>query len=61
MGAVKKFKDDYPKEKPQSQPSNPLEDKRLIEAYIKKIDELLKDPTKQQKAAQILNYMINKK
>ncbi len=58
MGAAKKFKDDYPQEKKKQ---NPLEDKRMVEAYLKKISELLEEPEKQKKAAQIISNLINNK
>jgi hypothetical protein len=60
MGAIKRFKDDYPKESGKPVQNN-LEDKRQIEAYLKRIDELLKDPDKQKKAAQIISNLINNK
>jgi hypothetical protein len=63
MGAQKKFKNDYPAESEtqQSSPQDNLEDKRLIEAYIKKIQKLMQeDPEMQKKAALILEKMINK-
>jgi hypothetical protein len=62
MGAKKKFKDDYPsdKEEPKANPEQNLEDKRLIEAYQKKISELLQDdPNMQKKAALIISQLIN--
>jgi CRISPR/Cas system-associated exonuclease Cas4 (RecB family) len=61
MGAVKRFKDDYPTESENKPVQNNLEDKRMIEAYLKKIDELLNDPEKQKKAAQIISNLINNK
>lgn len=61
MGALKRFKDDYPSEKETTPSHNNLEDKRLIEAYLKRIDELLKDPEKQKKAALIISNLINNK
>ena len=62
MSTAKKFKDDYPseKEEPKHNPTQNLEDKRLIEAYLKKISQLLEDdPTMQKKAAQIISQLIN--
>jgi len=62
MGTAKKFKDDYPleKEEQKSNLTQNLEDKRLIEAYQKKIAKLLQDdPSMQKKAAQIISQLIN--
>ena len=62
MGTAKKFKDDYPSEREEHKhnPTQNLEDKRLIEAYLKKISQLLEDdPTMQKKAAQIISQLIN--
>ena len=59
MGAQKKFKHHYPKEQ---KTEDNHEKKRLIEAYIKKIQKLMQeDPEMQKKAALILEKMINKK
>lgn len=63
----KKFKDNYPTDKKntvrsESKQQNTLQDKRSIEAYLKKISELLQnDPNMQKKAALILENMINQK
>lgn len=63
MGSAKKFQNNYPAEKETSQHSNELqnlEDKRLIEAYQKKIAKLLEDdPSAQKKAALIISQLIN--
>lgn len=62
MGALKKFKDNYPKEK-EKKPTNKTDhskDKQEIAIYISKIQEKLKDPTAQKKAADILSQLINK-
>jgi len=37
------------------------EDKRYIQQYKAKIEELLKEPANQKKAAEIIHFMINKK
>lgn len=63
MGSAKKFHNNYPAEQESNQQSNELqnlEDKRLIEAYLKKIARLLEDePAAQKKAAQIISQLIN--
>jgi hypothetical protein len=62
MGALKKFKDNYPKEK-EKKPikTDNSKDKQEIAIYISKIQEKLKNPTAQKKAADILSQLINKK
>ncbi len=61
MSGAKRFKDDYPAEKLTKKPeqSNPIADKHEIEAYLKRISELMNDPQKQKKAALIIEQMIN--
>lgn len=62
MGAQKKFQNNYPLEdNKRTQGKETIEDKKLIQAYIKKIGDLLKDPKSQKKAAEILSQMINSK
>lgn len=64
MGAQKKFKNNYPSEEKvqEKTSSDNLADKRLIEAYIKKIQKLMQeDPEMQKKAALILEQMIKNK
>lgn len=61
MGAVKKFKDNYPKENKAAEKQDSIKDKQMIEAYLKRIEELMKDPEKQKKAAQIISQLINSK
>lgn len=55
MGAQRKFKGTYPKE------TQNQEDKRQIQAYLEKIQKLLKTPENQKKAAEILSRLINQK
>lgn len=59
MGAQKKFKNMYPKEqsKPDASVDN-IKNKQEIEAYIKKIEQMMQDPKMQKKAALILEKMI---
>ncbi|MAX67941.1 MAG: hypothetical protein QF441_16930 [Bacteriovoracaceae bacterium] len=59
MGAKKKYKNFYPQEKGKNPSSQ--QDKQMIDVYQKKISELLKDPAKQKKAAEILSQLINQK
>ncbi len=62
MSAQKKFKDNYPLEKEAAKKkSSNLEDKRMVEAYIKKISKMLEEPTNQKKAAEIISQLINQK
>jgi len=61
MGAKKKYKNHYPLDNGPQKTSSSNEDKLHIEAYIKRIEEMLKDPKNQKKAAEILSQLINKK
>ncbi len=62
MGAAKKLKSgEYPTEKQMKELKLNEEDKRYIQQYQAKIEELLKDSENQKKAAQIIHNMINKK
>lgn len=60
MGAAKKFEDLYAKDEKSSH-KDQMNDKKMIEAYISRINELLESPDKQKKAAQIISNIINKK
>ena len=55
MGALKKFEKIF-KESTEDQVSN----KEQINDYLKKIDDLLIDPEKQKKAAQIISDLMKK-
>ncbi|MBD65338.1 MAG: hypothetical protein CME62_09025 [Halobacteriovoraceae bacterium] len=64
MGAQKKFQNHYPVENKQteSEAENTLQDKREIEAYLKKISGLLeRDPELQKKAALLISEMMKKR
>ena len=62
MSSAKKFKDHYPREAEKaSQKDTASQDKAVIQAYLKKIQELLKDPKNQKKSAEIISQLINSK
>jgi hypothetical protein len=65
MAALKKFRDNYPKDDSSPKKKQGRVDresqKRDILAYTAKINELLKDPQAQKKAAEILSQLINSK
>lgn len=62
MGAQQKFKNDYPSETQEvAEVQDVKEQKKHIDAYLKRINELLDDPEKQKKAALIINQLINSK
>ncbi len=60
MGALKKYKKNFPLED-QTKKSSQNADKKAIDAYIKKIEDLMNDPEKQKKAALIISQLINSK
>ena len=64
MATAKKFKHYYPKEGKKSESisdsrSQNIKDKELIKIYQDKIQDLLKEPQKQKKAALIIEQLIN--
>ena len=61
MGAAKKYKHIYTQGAPKKDESSNHDDKKMIEAYIKKIEQMLQDPKMQKKASLILENLINKK
>ncbi len=60
MGTAKKFKDNYPQDKKDSDKVDNAALRKEIDAYIDKIQDLLKEPEKQKKAAQIIANLLKK-